>query len=168
MTYPVRWTVYGAAFWALVNAGLIVAAIHRIRSDRFATDRRTGIRQHLEGEVVVDGAPAHLLDISIGGALVRTRATASNGARHLLTMNFAGDETVRLNCDERSRQRVGDEGDLVSLQFRAGQDSEVGRLAVALFGARALTGHAHHATSARRAASHPTRTHRVTDGVAQR
>ncbi len=166
VTYPVRWTVYGAAFWALVNAGLIVAAIHRIRSDRFATDRRTGVRQRLEGDVVVDGTAAHLLDISIGGALVRTSA-AANDARHLLTMNFAGGQTVRLNCDERSRQRVGDEGDLVSLQFRAGQDNEVGRLAVALFGARALTGLAHHSTSARHAASHQTRTHRVTDEVAQ-
>ena len=150
VTYPVRWTVYGAVFWAAVNAALLVAAIRRIRSDRFATDRRTGVRQRLEGEALVDGGHAHLLDVSIGGALVRTRVPTTASARHVLALSFDGDQTVRLNCEERSRQAVGGEGDLVSLQFRAGQDREVGRLAVALFGARSLTGHAHRSSNEHR------------------
>ncbi len=158
VTYPVRWTVYGAVFWALVNAGLLVAAIRRIRSDRFATDRRTGVRQRLEGEALVDGGRAHLLDVSIGGALVRTRLLATASQHHLLALSFDGDQTVRLDCDERSRQSLGAEGDLVSLQFRTGQDREIGRLAVALFGARPLTGHAHRSSSEhRRAPRRPSR-----------
>ena len=163
VTYSVRWTVYGAAFWTLVNAVLLAAAIHRIRSDQFATDRRTGVRQHVEGDVQVDGAPAHLLDVSIGGALVRTGVTVAGRSRHVLTMTFTGDQVVRLACEERSRQTVGNEGNIVSFQFRPGQDREIGRLAVALFGASELTGHAHRSTYAHRHGEpHLTRSHRPT------
>lgn len=167
VTYPVRWTVYGAAFWALVNATLLVAAILRIRSDRFAADRRTGVRQRLEGDALVDGNDARLLDISIGGALVRVPRTASHGPIRVLTLRFSDGALVRLDCDERSRQTVGEQGDLVSLQFRTGQDREIGRLAVAIFAARALAHHAHHPATAQHA-SHRSRSHRVTDGAARR
>ena len=165
VTYRVRWTVYGAAFWALVNAALLGAAIHRIRSDRFATDRRTGVRQRLEGDALVDGHHAHLLDISIGGALVRT-GTSTSSARHVLTLTFDGDQVVRLDCEERSRQPAGDGGDIVSVQFSPRQDREVGRLAVALFGARELTSHAHRSKNVHRHdGSHRARTHRSADDV---
>lgn len=140
VTYPVRWTVYGAAFWATVNGALLVAAIERIRSDRFATDRRTGVRQRVEGEVLVDGVPAHLIDVSIGGALVRVPGVVAPGPGHALGIAFSGHEPISLSCLERSRQVVGGEGDLISFQFSSGQDGEIGRLAVALFDGRALSG----------------------------
>lgn len=136
VAYSVRWTVYGAGFWALVNAALLTAAINRIRSDRFATDRRTGVRQRLEGEVLVDGNRAQLIDVSIGGALVRVETPIAPELVHVLGLEFRGTEILNLNCQERSRQTVGAEGDLISYQFSSGQDVKIGRLAVALFGVR--------------------------------
>ena len=137
VSYPVRWTAYGAAFWALVNVAFLVAAIARIRSDRYATDRRTGVRQRLDGEVGVDGARAHLIDLSVGGALVRVEGGLAADPVHVMELTVAEDEVVELVCEERSHQRVGAEGDVVSVRFAPGQDVAVGRLAVALFGARA-------------------------------
>jgi hypothetical protein len=40
LVYHVKWTVYGALFWVLVNLGILAAALSRIRSDRFASERR--------------------------------------------------------------------------------------------------------------------------------
>lgn len=139
VTYAVRWTAYGALFWLLVNAVLLCAAIVRIRSDRFSSDRRTGVRHHVTGEVALDGHLAYLIDLSVGGALVRDARDTKPRDQHTIEVGFAGRAPVRLACRERSRQEVGAEGVLVSLQFLSGQDPEVARLAVALFAGETLS-----------------------------
>lgn len=132
-TYPVRWTVYGAAFWAIVNAALLIAAIGRIRSDRFATDRRTAVRHRISGKVLVDSLPAHLIDISIGGALVRTESALPVGADHQMKFRFEGGSAITLQSLERSRLSVGGGGSLLSLQFVDHQEHDIAELAVGLF-----------------------------------
>jgi hypothetical protein len=72
VVYHVRWTAYGALFWALVNLGFLVAALARIRSDRFASERRTAVRLQTGGPASIEGV-GHLLDVSTGGAMVRAR-----------------------------------------------------------------------------------------------
>ncbi|HUZ40276.1 MAG TPA: glycosyltransferase [Acidimicrobiales bacterium] len=133
VTYSVRWTVYGAAFWATVNAALLIAAIERIRSDRFATDRRTAVRLQIAGDVLVDSLTTHLIDISMGGALVRAEGAIPEGVVHELTFHFEGGSSDALNCIERSRQLVGGGGTVLSLQFADHQDRAISSLAVGLF-----------------------------------
>lgn len=139
VTYKVRWTVYGAAFWALVNSVALVAAILRIRSDRFATDRRTAVRHRIDGEVLIDGQSAHLVDVSVAGALVRFRDSKVHEGAHILQVNFVGAGDIILRSEERSRQAIGDQGVLMSLKYCEGQDREVARLALGLFGGRSIS-----------------------------
>jgi cellulose synthase (UDP-forming) len=139
VTYLVRWTVYGAAFWATVNAVLLIAAIERIRSDRFATDRRTAVRHQIAGKVLVDSLPAHLIDISVGGALVRAETGTPIDLVHEMKFQFEGGRPIALRCFERSRLSVGDGGSLVSLQFADHQDREISELAIGLFQGEAVS-----------------------------
>lgn len=141
VTYPVHWTAYGAAFWIAVNTVLLVAAIVRIRSDRFASDRRTAVRHRIEGDVLIDGRAAQLIDVSVGGALVRVHTEVAHQSAHEMQVSFLDDERIALNCLERSRHAVGDQGVLLSMQFCDGQDPQVARLAVGLFGGLPLSGH---------------------------
>lgn len=133
VSYAVPWVAYGAAFWMVFNACMLAAAIARIRSDRFASDRRSAVRHRVEGLVVLDGHHASLVDISMGGALVRTTQEAEASVIHELQLRFHGAPGVVLEAEERSRQPLGTQGWLVGLQFGGGQDAEVAHLAVALF-----------------------------------
>lgn len=139
VTYAVRWTAYGAAFWAAVNVTLLIAAIARIRSDRFATDRRTAVRQKIAGQVLVDLRPAQLIDISVAGALLRAPSATPVDPVHEMRLQFEGEGTITLECLERSRISAGDGGSLLSLQFADDQDSVIAQLAVGLFRGRAVS-----------------------------
>ena len=132
--YPNYWTVYGAALWMVINSTLLAGAIRRIRSDRFATDRRTAVRLQLRGDVYLDDNVVELLDVSMGGALVRSELEPPRDGVHRLSLGFEGTEHVVLRAEERSRQVVGDRGALVSLQFCDDQERAIGQMAVKLFG----------------------------------
>jgi cellulose synthase (UDP-forming) len=138
VTYDVAWVAYGAAGWAAVNAVFLAGAIHRVQSDRFAADRRRGVRlQIAAGRVSLDNADAELLDISIGGALVRCAQppVAVDGSFRL---RFSvGNEHIMMSAQERSRLPVGASGALIGVEFSAGQDRTAARFVVALFSGRA-------------------------------
>ena len=146
VTYPVTWTADGAALWALVNGGLLVAALARIRSERFATDRRSAVRVRVQGRVRLDECDGELVDVSVGGALVRC-ATAPPPGAHVLVVAVRGEGETGIRAQERSRQSVGDGGVLVSLRFDADQSREVGSVAAALVGGR--LGHVRHLVGSR-------------------
>jgi cellulose synthase (UDP-forming) len=136
--YAVAWTAYGAAGWLAANSILLAAAIARVRSDRFAVDRRSAVRLRIGTPVTLDGSPAYIRDISMGGAQVRIPAGA--GARpqllratHELALPFGGGLVLR--CEERGRERVGDGGVLVRLRFEEGQAQALGKLATSLLAA---------------------------------
>jgi cellulose synthase (UDP-forming) len=133
--YAVSWTADGAALWALVNGGLLVAALARIRSERFATDRRSAVRVRVRSRVRLDECDGELVDVSVGGALVRCAAPPPVGP-HTLVVAIEDEGEMRVRAVERSRQGVGDGGVLVSLRFDADQSREVGSLAAALVGGR--------------------------------
>ncbi len=135
VTYAVPWTADGAALWAVVNGGLLVAALARIRSERFATDRRSAVRVRVSGRVRLDDGVGELVDVSVGGALVRC-AVPPPFAPHVLVVGIEGEGETTIRALERSRQSVGDGGVLVSLRFDADQRREVGSLAAALVGGR--------------------------------
>jgi hypothetical protein len=118
------------------NAAMLTAAIVRIRSDRFATDRRSSVRLKVGGRVRIDDKPAHLLDVSVGGALVRSDDATATGGIHELRIHFVGADDIVLWAEERSRQSVGNGGALVSFEFSEDQEQEIGRMAVRLFGGK--------------------------------
>ena len=133
--YTVAWTAYGAAGWLAFNSVLVGAAIARVRSDRFAVDRRSAVRLRIGTPVTLDGRPGYIRDISMGGAQVRipvdsnARPQLVGGTREL-GLPFGGGMTLR--CEERGRQPIGDGGVLVRLRFLEGQERALGELATAL------------------------------------
>ncbi len=135
VVYTVPWTAEGAALWALVNGALLVAALGRIRSERFATDRRSAVRVRVRGRVRLDECDGELVDVSVGGALVRCAVPPVVGP-HTLDVAVEGEGETRIRAVERARQSVGGGGVLVSLRFDADQSREVGALAAALVGGR--------------------------------
>jgi cellulose synthase (UDP-forming) len=133
-SYQVPWTAYGATAWALVNLGFLVVALSRIRSDRFSSERRTAARMQAGGPAMIEGRPGHLMDISMGGALVRCESPPEHRQEPLrIDFDRAGDEIVLLG-EERGRQVLADGSALIRLRFAGGQASELARLARALFG----------------------------------
>jgi cellulose synthase/poly-beta-1,6-N-acetylglucosamine synthase-like glycosyltransferase len=130
--YAVRWTAYGAAGWAVVNGVFLSLAIRRIRSDRFAADRRTGVRLRTGGQVRLDDRSADLIDTSAGGALVRCQSPPPWTIGPLSLELSLGGETIVLAAQERNRLLVGTGGALIGIEWDAGQDRQVGRLMLAL------------------------------------
>lgn len=56
--------------WLLANLVLVLAAIRRIRADRFASERRGAVRLDVSGFANLGGVRVRLTDISVGGAKV--------------------------------------------------------------------------------------------------
>lgn len=131
--YTTQWVVYSASVWMMLNAALLGAAIMRIRSDRFANDRRTAVRLLVKGGAQLDGQSVELLDISTGGALVRIPDTLSPNRSHELELQFQDSRPVTLRVEERTRQVLGSRGTLVSMQFASDQDRAIGEMSVYLF-----------------------------------
>jgi cellulose synthase (UDP-forming) len=135
ISYPVRWTAYGAAFWMAFNFVLLIAAVRRIRSERFASDRRQAVRLTVGGPATLNGTPVQLLDLSVGGALVRCTTIAEEQPLHELEIPV--DEAgVVLHVEERSRQDAGTVGVLIGLRFLPGQERELASVATAVISGR--------------------------------
>ncbi|UTI63852.1 glycosyltransferase [Paraconexibacter antarcticus] len=132
--YRVVWTAYGAAFWAVVNLAFLGGALARIRSDRFASERRGSVRLALGGAVGLDDRPGLLVDVSTGGAMVRCEDPAPAGDDPVEVTMRLGGQDIRLVAHERGRQPLGDGGALLRLQFVPGQVTQLARLATVLFG----------------------------------
>jgi cellulose synthase/poly-beta-1,6-N-acetylglucosamine synthase-like glycosyltransferase len=87
--YGVPWTAHGAALWLVVNAAILVAAVNRTRSVRFAGERRAAVRFEVSGQARLDAVPAQLIDISLTGAsLLAPATTAAPGQRVSLEFEF--------------------------------------------------------------------------------
>jgi hypothetical protein len=131
ISYDVHWTAYGAAFWMAFNCVLLLGAIQRIRSERFASDRREAVRLRVGGRLQLDGATASLLDLSVGGALVQCSSPPASQGIHELEIPVDGTE-VLLRAEERSRQDAGSVGCLLGLRFVDGQERELAEVATAV------------------------------------
>jgi cellulose synthase (UDP-forming) len=68
--YDARGTAVVPLLWMLVTAGFVWTAIARIRSTRFSSERRDGHRFPVSYRATLDGLPARLVDVSLGGAQV--------------------------------------------------------------------------------------------------
>jgi cellulose synthase (UDP-forming) len=133
VTYEVPWAAIGAAFFMSVNLALLLAAIGRIRSNQYAGNRRAGTRLALRVPVAVDGRAARLEDLSLTGARVLLDDTVeTRRSRVTLGLAIAG-ERVELAGLVRRRLVRDDAAVELGLEFEAGQEEAVARLAVAVF-----------------------------------
>lgn len=61
-------TTVASSAWLVIAGIVLILGIRRIRAAQYATSRRDAYRVNLNTNVKLDGAPARLEDISIGGA----------------------------------------------------------------------------------------------------
>jgi cellulose synthase (UDP-forming) len=129
VTYRIAWVGYGGAVCTAVNLAFIMAAIRRISADRFAADRRRGVRLKMAEDALLDGRPAELVDISTGGALVRCVGPVADHDEPVVALDLhLATESARLRARICSRKVDAAGGALIALQFVEGQDRLAGRL----------------------------------------
>jgi hypothetical protein len=130
------------AMFVVINLSIVLLAIARIRSLRFAGDRRRGERfrtstQAALGDADVSLAEVSLVDVSLSGALVTTRRAEPIAARGELLFDLPSGP-LSLWVVERSRREVSPAGTyLVGLEFEPHQPDELATLSSALFGTTA-------------------------------
>ncbi|MCF6733729.1 glycosyltransferase [Blastococcus sp. KM273129] len=121
-------------FWVVSTLGFVVAGIRRIRDPRFSAERRDGHRFPAALPAVVDGVPARLVDVSLGGAQVRVRGVgASVGAEVELGIRVP-DRAAHVVFRAVVRSRVDD---VHRLQFTGRQWRGLAALSATAFGAGA-------------------------------
>lgn len=131
--YSVPWAAIGAALFMSVNLALLLAAIGRIRSSRFAGNRRAGTRLSFVGPAQVDGRPVTVVDLSITGARVFVPLAAPPIPDFPELTFVAGGQQLELGTRVRRRGTPGGGVQELGLEFSPGQELELARLAVAVF-----------------------------------
>jgi cellulose synthase (UDP-forming) len=130
--YAVPWAAIGAAVFMALNLALLIAAIKRIRSSRFAGNRRAGTRLPVHVPIVIAGQRGELLDLSVSGAGVRVEGPVDLGVGELwLTMDLPT-RPIELQVEIR-RNRMEAGAELLGLAFASGQERAIAELAVAIF-----------------------------------
>jgi cellulose synthase/poly-beta-1,6-N-acetylglucosamine synthase-like glycosyltransferase len=142
--YEVPWAAIGAAGFMALNLALLLAAIKRIRSSRFAGNRRAGTRLPVHIPVRIAGQRGELLDLSVTGAGIRVPTPVDLDIGELwLTLDLPSGP-LELEVEVRRNRKDG-RSEILGLAFAPGQEKAIGRLAVAVFHADVST-----ATSGRR------------------
>jgi cellulose synthase (UDP-forming) len=132
IAYASEWAAAGAFFWLAVNGGLVWIAMRRVRSLRFAAERRSAVRFAVDIAGAVDGAGASVQDVSVGGALVATREPLVERETHLLSFDLSG-RTTSLWARIRSSRRAASGEHHYAFEFEPGQFPAKGALARAVF-----------------------------------
>lgn len=130
--YVSEWAAIGAFAWLLVNAGLAWIAIRRVRSLRFAAERRSAVRFAVDAPGAVDGRSVSVQDVSVGGALIATDLPLAERAGYLLAIELAGG-TTSLRARVRSSRQAESGEHHYAFEFEPGQYPERGTLANAVF-----------------------------------
>ncbi len=136
---PVHYREMGAVLaafgWMLFNVALVALAIDRIRSLRYAPERRASVRFEVAMDLTVGELAAESHDISTTGARVMIGSEIPVGHEVDLRLS-TGSTPVTLTAVVRSVRRSPEGGLLHGLEFLPGQHSARARLALALFSTR--------------------------------
>jgi cellulose synthase (UDP-forming) len=135
MHYSEPGVAIGACLFLACNAALLVAAAHRIVSNRFAADRRRGARLPVLLRGTVDGSLCAILDFSLTGA----RVVCADRQVHSEQVTFsleAGSDRIVLTSRLQRRIPYAGGGYELGLEFEPEQGAEVARLALFLFAFR--------------------------------
>lgn len=139
LTYHQPAAAIAAAVFLCGNLLLIGAAVRRIKDPRFTPNRRGSHRFDVHLAARLNGKFCRLTDLSITGCLARvTGEPPPEGSTISLVVSLPR-ELVRLACTVRRTTPALAPETLVGLEFAAGQQRAVGKLAVALFNNGATT-----------------------------
>jgi cellulose synthase (UDP-forming) len=133
--YDAEWAALGAFAWLVANAALIWIAIGRVRSLRFAAERRSAVRFAVDGSGWVDGAPVGVQDISMGGALLASTQALVEHDAHILSFPVR-DGLASLRARLRSHRVAASGEHHYAFEFEPGQYGSRGALARAVFDGR--------------------------------
>jgi cellulose synthase (UDP-forming) len=134
--YSAMWAAYGALLWLLVNGGLLLAAVQRIRSERFGAERRSSVRFKVDAAASLDGSPARLLDASLTGAKLLVGAGGPVRGDHVrLGIDLKTDHLVLpMHALVLACWPVGETGaTVVGVEFSPDQEREQAAMALARF-----------------------------------
>ena len=129
--YEVPWAAHATFGWLSLNVVLLVLAIGRIRSMRFAAERRAAFRFETAFDGRLGGLPCHVTDVSLTGARVEMAGIVSGMVHQVLVIDLEDGE-VRLDAAIRSR-RLSGTSIVCGLEFLPGQHEARARLSLALF-----------------------------------
>jgi cellulose synthase (UDP-forming) len=137
--YSVPEATIAAACWMALNSYVVARAISRIRSDRFASERRASVRFDVSVDGALDEIPCKIVDVSLTGARVELDQVLEGSLKPGLQNSYL--EFSVLGSDLRmratvcsSRESAG--GTVLGLQFTPGQERLTANLAQALFNAQ--------------------------------
>jgi cellulose synthase (UDP-forming) len=136
-TYPIPWAVHMAFAWLMVNVVFLCGALARIRTMRFAPERRASIRFEAGYGGALDAQSAWVRDLSLTGARLLVAAAPGVPAEVTVGIEVAG-AVITLRALVRSVRRRSDGRLEIGTEFMDGQDPERARLALALFRTRVL------------------------------
>jgi cellulose synthase (UDP-forming) len=132
ITYGTPWAAIGAAGFMAMNLALLLGAMGRIRSSRFAGNRRAATRLPVQVPVRFRGVTGELLDLSVGGARVAVPPSAARGGKNLRLQLTLPRGTVELRVVLR-RTVVVDGRAEVGLEFLPGQEAAIAAMVVGVF-----------------------------------
>ncbi len=132
LTYGTPWAAIGAAFFMAGNLAILLAAIGRIRASRFAGNRRASTRLPVHVPVRLAGQDGDLLDLSITGALVRTKGPIDPSVGELWLELSLVSGPVELEVEVRRTLTVDGQAE-IGLLFTEGQEAALAQLTVAVF-----------------------------------
>ena len=120
-TYHEPAAAIGALAFNTLNIALLLWAMQRIRSSRFAGERRWSVRLPVRLPASLDGVPCTVRDLSVTGALVELDPALLDGTskRSLLLEIELPDGHVRLSCAVR-RELPGAPGTIGDLRRQVG------------------------------------------------
>lgn len=87
VSYPVPWVAHASAIWLAYNAAFLGAALHRIRSPKFATERRAAARFPASGRILVDDVAAQVRNLSLTGGQLTTTVDLQPGSKVRLDLD---------------------------------------------------------------------------------
>jgi cellulose synthase (UDP-forming) len=132
ITYRYGWAAAGAFIWLAVNAVLVWRAIRRVRSLRFAAERRSAVRFAVDRPGWVDGEPISVQDVSVGGVLLASSEPLLERDAHLVSFDLDSGITS-LWATVRSTRRAAS-GELhYAMEFEPGQHTARAELMRAVF-----------------------------------
>jgi hypothetical protein len=134
--YAVPWAVIASFGWMVLNAGFVGLAVRRVRSLRYAPERRASVRFETQLDGRLGGLPCTITDLSLTGARLMTFAPLEGGVEADLAIDFPVLEIVLRGVIRASRATSTSDA-VTGLEFLPGQHAERALLALALFGALA-------------------------------
>ncbi|MCZ2861085.1 glycosyltransferase [Blastococcus sp. VKM Ac-2987] len=121
-------------FWVATTLGFVLAGVRRIRDPRFSAERRDGHRFPAALPAAVDGVPARLIDVSLGGAQVRVRGTGATVGSEVELAIRVPDRPAHVVFRATVRSRADD---VHRVQFVGRQWVQLAALSATAFGAGA-------------------------------